>query len=91
MIEMFCICTGPYNRQCGLSTCNVASVTEEMNSEFYLPDVAMATILDSAVLIFKCLLHIGHSPLYAFELVNIHQMSDTYNAILTNTAFRITV
>lgn len=46
---MFCICTGPYNRQCGLSTCNVASVTEEMNSEFYLPDVAMATILDSAV------------------------------------------
>lgn len=59
-----------------------------MNSEFYLPDVVMTTILDSAV-IFKCSLNVGHSPLYALELVNIHQMSDTYNAILTNTAFGI--
>lgn len=49
----------------------------------------MATILDSTALSFQ-MPSIGHSPLYTFELVTIHQMSGIYNAALTN-ALRMTV
>ena len=46
-----------------------------------------ATMLDNTALWFQM-----YSPhLYAIELVNIHQMSDTYNTIRTNRAFRVTV
>lgn len=69
-------------------------MTEELNFEFYL--IARygydyhigqhSLVFSNAFSLLVTLLY-----MYAFELVNIHQMPGLYNAILTNTAFRMTV